>query len=186
MKIRKVLCAIAGCFFILGMAVPGFPEEPEEQDFGSSSFDTNQLIDALAPSSSPSPSPSGYKGRSIRPVEKEKPKAISMEITFEKNSYKLTADARKKLDVVGQAFNSDRLGEFRFVVEGHTDASGDENYNLKLSRQRASEVRRYLTRYHNVDPARLEAEGKGEYDLLLKDDPTNGRNRRVRIVNMGN
>lgn len=188
MKIRKFMAVHAAACILFIFGGTGFSQD--EVDFGSKEISVDDVVQNLdtgnPEKAAEGKAKEGWHGRAIRPSKSEKPKAISMEITFQINSYQLTADARKKLDVVGQAFNSDRLSEYRFVIEGHTDASGDDNYNLRLSRQRANEVKRYLTRYHKVDSDRLEAEGKGEYDLLLKDDPNNGRNRRVKIVNVGN
>ncbi|MEE4355148.1 MAG: OmpA family protein [Desulfococcaceae bacterium] len=182
MRSKKFIGFVTGLFLFFGMVFSVFSEEI---DLGNRKFDENDVINAL--NNPPKTDTSDdYKPRAFQTVPKEKPKALSVEITFKKNSYRLTADARKKLDVVGKAFNSDQLIRFPFLIEGHTDASGNDNYNMRLSKQRANEVKRYLTQNHNVNPYRLETEGKGENELLLQEDPYNGRNRRVRIVNMGN
>jgi outer membrane protein OmpA-like peptidoglycan-associated protein len=70
----------------------------------------------------------------------------------------------------------------RVIVEGHTDASGPEAYNLALSEQRAEAVRSYLAG-RGVDAARLEARGEGEAKPIADNASREGRalNRRVEL-----
>ncbi|MFQ6103729.1 MAG: OmpA family protein [Candidatus Glassbacteria bacterium] len=48
------------------------------------------------------------------------------------------------------------------MVEGHTDESGADDYNLKLSQERADNVRSYLIQQHGLSPEQLKAVGYGE------------------------
>lgn len=48
----------------------------------------------------------------------------------------------------------------RVVIEGHTDAKGDDDYNKRLSEARAEAVEEYLNR-NGVDAARLRTIGLG-------------------------
>jgi outer membrane protein OmpA-like peptidoglycan-associated protein len=59
------------------------------------------------------------------------------------------------------------------TVRGFTDALGDEEYNMKLSRKRASEVRKELVRQYPRTPIRSEAVGESE--LLYSQDSPEGR-----------
>lgn len=68
-------------------------------------------------------------------------------------------------------------------MEGHTDAKGRADYNLKLSQQRADAVRAFLAN-NGVADARLAAAGKGSSELANTNDPMAAENRRVRIVNL--
>lgn len=70
-----------------------------------------------------------------------------------------------------------------FIVEGHTDAQGDDAYNLKLSQDRAAAVVAWLTA-HGIDAARLIPEGYGEQRPVGDNATETGRqlNRRVEIV----
>lgn len=76
------------------------------------------------------------------------------------------------------------------VVEGHTDAKGDDAYNLKLSQARAESVKRWLVRDGKVGAARITTEGLGETRPKApnekpdgSDDPAGRQsNRRVEIV----
>lgn len=54
--------------------------------------------------------------------------------------------------------------DLKFSVEGHTDAAGGAEYNLKLSERRANSVIRYLVN-KGVNPANLVAVGMGKSDL---------------------
>jgi outer membrane protein OmpA-like peptidoglycan-associated protein len=100
-------------------------------------------------------------------------------IHFEFDSSRLTPDAMRLLERVGQALGSSELAGLAFVVEGHTDAQGEEAYNQALSVRRAQAVKEYLVAQHGIPAARLKAVGKGETDLLERADPEGPANRRV-------
>ncbi len=68
----------------------------------------------------------------------------------------------------------------RLKITGHTDSWGDEALNQALSEQRAQAVRDYLVAA-GVDPARVEAEGRGSAEPLAENDTTWGRSRNRRI-----
>ncbi|MBK8456307.1 MAG: OmpA family protein [Phyllobacteriaceae bacterium] len=104
---------------------------------------------------------------------------FDMLVTFEIDSADLTASARDNLAEVARALGDDRLRAARFNVEGHTDASGEAEYNAELSHQRAESVKRFLIE-NKVDDARLVAIGRGE-DAPRADDPLDPANRRVEL-----
>lgn len=68
----------------------------------------------------------------------------------------------------------------RIEIGGHTDSSGDEDYNLKLSRERAESVRAALIK-RGIAPNRLVAKGYGESEPIAPNVTNAGRakNRRV-------
>jgi OmpA-OmpF porin, OOP family len=105
-------------------------------------------------------------------------------ITFEFDSADLKPEAREVLDQLAAALQSDQLGSSSFMIEGHTDAVGDETYNQVLSEQRAQAVRQYLAS-KQVAPSRLQTVGKGETELLEAADGESAVNRRVRVINLG-
>lgn len=108
------------------------------------------------------------------------PKPVSLDqITFEFNSAQLTPGARAVLDMIGAALSGQQLSDRSFEVEGHTDAKGNEDYNLALSKRRAESVKRYLTTVARIDSDRLEIVAMGELDLLYPNDPENAKSRRV-------
>jgi outer membrane protein OmpA-like peptidoglycan-associated protein len=69
------------------------------------------------------------------------------------------------------------------TIEGHTDASGAEDYNLDLSERRAAAVVGWLTA-QGIDAARLAPAGRGETEPVAPNDTADGRalNRRVEVV----
>jgi outer membrane protein OmpA-like peptidoglycan-associated protein len=68
-------------------------------------------------------------------------------------------------------------------VVGHTDSSGDDNYNYDLSRQRAASVARYLSG-QSVASNRFSVDGRGEREPIASNASASGKsqNRRVEIT----
>lgn len=123
----------------------------------------------------------------VAAVEQQAPAAppsISMEINFEYNSANLTDSALQQLAPLGQALQSQELAGLSFLLEGHTDASGPDSYNMTLSELRAQSVGQFLYQYYGVDPSNLNLIGRGETALLDPYNPTSGANRRVTITTM--
>ena len=89
-----------------------------------------------------------------------------------------------QLRQLAAALQSESLTPYRFLIAGHTDASGDADYNRRLSGRRAETVRRSLIDA-GIDPKRLDARGFGEDELLDPANPRSGANRRVEIRNLG-
>ena len=69
------------------------------------------------------------------------------------------------------------------LLAGHTDSTGSEDYNLKLSRQRAQSVADYLMT-QNVSDMRFTVEGDGQSQPIVSNDTAEGRaqNRRVEVA----
>lgn len=69
-----------------------------------------------------------------------------------------------------------------FHIEGHTDSTGSEEYNEKLSRERAASVRTFLIEA-GIPESRLTSEGYGETQPIESNNTAQGRqaNRRVEI-----
>ena len=67
------------------------------------------------------------------------------------------------------------------LIEGHTDDTGSEEYNMSLSKKRAEAVRDYLIA-QGVDASRLTAKWYGETQPKYPNDEANrAKNRRVEI-----
>jgi outer membrane protein OmpA-like peptidoglycan-associated protein len=98
-------------------------------------------------------------------------------VNFEYNSATLTRAAKVNLDEFATALKDPRLGRAAFVVEGHTDGKGSDEFNLDLSARRANAVVEYLTQ-QGVATARLEAKGYGKL-RPVGGDPLAATNRRV-------
>lgn len=109
--------------------------------------------------------------------------SVSAPVTFQFDSDKLTNQARTLLDRIAEALKAPELNPYRFMIEGHTDATGNTSYNQELSERRARSVHSYLS-YRGVDVTRLALVGFGETRLLPNVDPYDGLNRRVEVVRM--
>ncbi len=109
--------------------------------------------------------------------------SVSLSIEFDFDSAQVRADSLPVLRNLAQALQSPALLPARFLVEGHTDASGRASYNLRLSAQRAEAVRDWLAS-QGVARERLSAVGKGATEPALPAQPDAAANRRVRVVNL--
>jgi outer membrane protein OmpA-like peptidoglycan-associated protein len=69
------------------------------------------------------------------------------------------------------------------LVEGHTDSTGPEDYNMELSLRRSSTVATFLAA-QGVERGRLSAVGYGELQPITTNETTDGRqqNRRVEVA----
>lgn len=104
-------------------------------------------------------------------------------ITFETGSARLDPKTYKALDKLANAILAlleDNPSEM-FLIEGHTDAVGPAIENLKLSNARATEIVRVLSRYYDVPPENLVAQGYGEQYLKVKTSGPEKANRRVAV-----
>lgn len=110
-----------------------------------------------------------------------KPKSVDLVIQFDLDSAVLKSESRPLLDDLVAAMKNERLAALNFKIEGHTDAQGSEQHNMKLSQNRADSVITYLTS-KGVENSRLTGEGKGFSELLLPEKPKAAENRRVRIT----
>ena len=68
-------------------------------------------------------------------------------------------------------------------IQGHTDSTGSNEFNQRLSEQRAAAVSQYFSS-NGVNPVRLASYGHGENYPVASNDTDYGRqqNRRVEIV----
>jgi outer membrane protein OmpA-like peptidoglycan-associated protein len=148
-------------------------------------------IAASAPASVPSVSAAstvngGRPEATIGPAGSERaaPRpSLSMAIRFDFDSARLRPEGAAVLDRLAAALQTSELKESRFLIEGHTDAKGGAEYNLRLSQLRADEVQRYLLAQGVARP-RLSAVGRGAQEPANPGAPLAAENRRVRIVNV--
>jgi outer membrane protein OmpA-like peptidoglycan-associated protein len=108
-----------------------------------------------------------------------KPAAFDVLVNFEKNSATLTDDAIANLSEVAAALADPRLSGAKFLIEGHTDASGAETYNQRLAERRATAVEEFL-KSKGVSESQMSALGMGELSPRVP-DPFDPINRRVEM-----
>ncbi len=150
-------------------------------DFRGSEPTVKQLIEALR-----SPPPPKYTFRSITVArDKAQTNKVLLSIPFEFNSAKLTPQAQKSLEILAEALGSEELLADRFEIVGHTDGKGTVYYNQILSTKRAFAVKNYLQNGDRINEDRLIPIGKGEFELINREQPFAAENRRVEIVNIG-
>ncbi|WP_342618491.1 OmpA family protein [Rhodoferax sp. GW822-FHT02A01] len=109
--------------------------------------------------------------------------SLSLSIQFDFDSSRIRAESLAALSNLASALSSDALLNSRFVIEGHTDAKGNAEYNRKLSDQRAAAVRDLLVS-KGIAADRLVAVGKGSSEPANPQVPLAAENRRVKIVNL--
>ena len=129
--------------------------------------------------------PDNSRGITITDAKPDAPPAVDLNVNFEFNSAKLTAEGAVLVGNLGRALKDPRLTGKRFRIEGHTDAKGGDAYNQSLSERRAEAVRGELISSYGVDAARVESIGFGKSQLLDRANPEAGVNRRVRVINLG-
>jgi len=106
---------------------------------------------------------------------------LSLDIRFASDSDRLTASAHAQLEQLGAALNSPELSRGRFLIAGHTSATGSDAHNLRLSQARARAVRAYLLAHFGIAAERLEATGYGSSRPLPNFPPNSLQQRRVEI-----
>ena len=149
----------------------------------ASDLKADQLVEALKPKAPDA----GTRTRSLRNLKVEQvsepPPSVSLTIQFEFDSSKVSAVRVTQLEELAKAMKSSELQTLSFRVEGHTDAKGTPDYNLRLSRQRAEAVKGHLVQM-GVPATRLQSEGHGDKDPANKSDRFAAENRRVRVVTL--
>ena len=106
-------------------------------------------------------------------------------ILFEVDKSNLQPVAVTNIDKLAGILN--KYEDTDILIEGHTDATGSEDYNMDLSRRRAESVAAKLAA-DNVNPVRFTLVGYGEIQPIATNDTPEGRasNRRVELAIMAN
>ncbi|WP_299666573.1 OmpA family protein [uncultured Ruegeria sp.] len=102
---------------------------------------------------------------------------INLQIKFGYDSAALDQSQKTKLSTMCTAMQTSPIEQFRII--GHTDTSGSDEYNQRLSVLRAKEVARYLVQDCGITPQRLETVGMGERFPVNTNDTKAEENRRV-------
>jgi len=103
---------------------------------------------------------------------------LKSEATFAINSANVRADFSSSLDVIAEV-----IGEYDRTavhVVGHTDSTGTESYNQRLSETRADAVTRQLVR-GGVARERTRVAGRGEQSPIDSNATSAGRSRNRRV-----
>ncbi len=103
-------------------------------------------------------------------------------VYFDSGKSTIKPASAPELAAIGEALKSDP--SLKLEVRGHTDNVGTQNFNLRLSRDRAEAVRRYVTEKFGISPERLSAAGYGPTRPVADNATQEGRaqNRRVELA----
>uniref|UniRef100_UPI003F4C5996 OmpA family protein n=1 Tax=Brachyspira catarrhinii TaxID=2528966 RepID=UPI003F4C5996 len=103
------------------------------------------------------------------------------EILFDTDSYTLKSEAKNTIDNVIKAIK-ETYPDREIIVEGHTDNTGQKEYNQQLSEKRAKSVADYML--PNLDHDKLSYKGFADDEPIASNDTADGRrkNRRVDII----
>ncbi len=106
-------------------------------------------------------------------------------ILFDVNKVELRQEAKTNINKLAVILN--KYPDTDVLIEGHTDSTGPEEYNLDLSRKRAQSVANHIA-YQQVDATRFTIMGYGESQPIASNDTQEGRqqNRRVELAIMAN
>src|SRR5688572_28206176 len=97
-------------------------------------------------------------------------------LMFDHDSYSLTNGTKENLTGLAKTLN--KYPDTDILIEGHTDKTGAEDYNIRLSENRSGAVEDYLE-LRKVKGARITTKGYGEQQLISENDQ---ENRRVEVA----
>ena len=106
----------------------------------------------------------------------------STAVTFRVNSSVLSPEARQQLDTFAEKAMAGKA--YLIEVAGHTDSTGTEGWNFRLSQQRAEAVVQYLAVNHKIPLRRFVSPmGYGKREAVADNSTASGRsqNRRVEV-----
>jgi peptidoglycan-associated lipoprotein len=105
------------------------------------------------------------------------------DVQFGVSKAALTDAAQARLAEIAAQLTEENTGVF-LEIQGHTDSTGSEAYNLLLGERRAEAVRTYLSREHHLPLHRMSVISYGESRPIADNSTSAGRaqNRRVTIV----
>lgn len=111
------------------------------------------------------------------------PSAVHLPVNFHFNSVDLTENGKRQAGEMLEYMRDLTPPEQRFMLVGHTDTQGEEDYNLRLSRERAEELRKWFVARSDLLAGRIETSGLGESKPRLDGDSEaeHARNRRVEL-----
>ena len=108
-----------------------------------------------------------------------------VEINFENNSVAIEPESYRTIGLIADALHHPLLRQYKFLVVGHTNATGDAKHNLDLSARRAEAIAEALSTTFSVEPTRLFSVGVGSEMPVDSANPKAADNRRVQLLNIG-
>lgn len=111
-------------------------------------------------------------------------KFVTTGITFDVNSATIKPESYGTLKTIAQVLQDN--ADVRVKIIGHTDADGDDNSNMSLSKRRAEAVKAILSTDFGINSSRMESDGKGESQPVGDNKTPEGKanNRRVEFLKL--
>ena len=121
--------------------------------------------------------------RYSEPLRARMPRVDIDTVNFESGSWEITPDQSERLAFVAQGIVRaiQRNPREVFLVEGYTDATGNDVDNLSLSDRRAESVAVMLTNQFGVPAENLTTQGYGKQFMKIPTDGPERANRRVAV-----
>lgn len=103
----------------------------------------------------------------------------TLNVYFDSDQADLKSDEKMRID---QLMADQTLETIKITLVGHTDADGDDGYNVRLSKKRVNAVKEYLIGL-GFDPEKIEIDYRGEKEPVAENEQDAGKaaNRRVSI-----
>jgi OOP family OmpA-OmpF porin len=127
-------------------------------------------VDQPAPKPKAKPRKAKVVGKKIEITEK---------VMFDVAKATIKVDSHQLLSDVA-AVMKEHANIKKVRIEGHTDSDGPDEYNKRLSQDRADSVKKFLVEA-GVDEARMEAVGYGEEQPISENDTAEGKERNRRV-----
>lgn len=102
-------------------------------------------------------------------------------VTFPFNHAEVSDEAKKMVDDAIADLKSQNRGVY-FEIEGHTDSTGPDDYNVKLGEERAVAVRNYLHDNHGIALNRMQVISYGKTKPVVDNNTPQDRAQNRRVV----
>lgn len=110
---------------------------------------------------------------------------LIVEIDFKNNSIAIEPESYRTVGLIADALHHPDLFRYKFLIVGHSSATGNPKHNLDLSQRRADAIREALSTTFAISPDRLFSVGAGEEWPINPGHPDSADNRRVQLINLG-
>jgi outer membrane protein OmpA-like peptidoglycan-associated protein len=192
---RRSLLAALAASVCLGSVTLLAEEEPPDGPPGKASFPAAPLsfpganLSFATAAIAGAAAPADLAGLSVQEEDGRLRFTLGADVLFDFDKARLRPEAEPVLRRLVEEVR-ERVGAATFAVEGHTDAKGDDGYNLKLSDRRAHSVRDWLVSHGGIGGNAVTMASYGETRPVApnqhadgSDDPEGRqRNRRVEIL----
>lgn len=110
---------------------------------------------------------------------------FTVEIKFDEDSSVIRPESYRTLGRIADTLYDPALLAYKFLIVGHTVATGRREPNLTLSQKRADAIRGALVIAFKISPKRLQGIGLGEEQLLDAAHPTAPINQQFEVATVG-